>query len=222
MPIDPRIATSLQPTDIAGAIAGGMQWHDQRQAKSRLADLLPQAAHGDQAAIDDLWAIDPRIAEHMDDRQRQEAAAKTDDLTAAVRWADTPEKWQQVQQRYGSEGVDLSPYRFEDRERGLMVLGKLSGYLKDPPKAEYRTLEPGGSLIDVSGGQPRVVIAPNDGSYQTGAPAQQAGDFPRVSNDADYNALKPGQRFITPDGQVRVKRGGQTASPSGPFPSSGY
>jgi hypothetical protein len=130
MPINPNIALSLQPVDIAGSIQRGMDWHDQRQDKKRLADLLPQAAGGDQAAIDDLWAIDPRIAEHMDDRQRAEAAAKTEDLTAAVRWADTPEKWSYVQQHYGSEGVDLSPYRFEDRERGLLELGKLSGYLK--------------------------------------------------------------------------------------------
>jgi hypothetical protein len=51
-------------------------------------------------------------------------------LSAAVRWADTPEKWQYVQQHYSQKGIDLSPYRFEDRERGLVALDQIGGYLK--------------------------------------------------------------------------------------------
>jgi hypothetical protein len=226
MPIDPRIATSLQPTDIAGAIAGGMQFHDQRQKQSRLADLLPQAmghpgvisenGGTQEDAIAQLYSVDPQLAMRLDEHQRELASHLADDLGSAVRWADTPEKWQYVQQHYGEKGIDLSPYRFEDRERGLVALGQMSGYLKDPPKAEYRTLEPGGSLIDVSGGQPRVVIAPNDGSYQTGAPA--GGNIPSVTDQQSYDAVPTGSQYRTPDGHIRVKQGGPSQSGSGGFP----
>jgi len=135
MPIDPRIAMGFQTPDIAGGIQSGMQFHDQRQKQKSLAELLPQAAHGDQGAIDKLWAVDPNLAMHMDDRQRQHALAGIQDIAAATRWADTPEKWAYVQQHYGQQGVDLTPYRFEDRERGLVALGQIGGYLQKPGSA---------------------------------------------------------------------------------------
>jgi hypothetical protein len=157
---------------------GQLQMEEARQQgerRQRLGDLLPGAAKGDQAAIDQLYSVDPEVAMRMDDRQREQARARVGDISNAVRWADTPEKWSYVQQHYSQQGVDLSPYQFEDRERGLLALGQLGEYLKGAGKPEYRTIEAGGSLIDVSGGNPRVVIAPNDGSQQMGQPVRQAG-----------------------------------------------
>lgn len=214
MPLDPRIAMGLQVPDIAGSIRTGMDWHDQREQKSRLADLLPQAAHGDQGAIDQLWAVDPRIAEHMDDRQRQKAQSVIGDLSNAVRWADTPEKWQYVQQHYGQSGVDLSQYGFQDRERGLVALNQIGGYLKDAPKPEYRAIEAGGSLIDVSNGQPHVVIAPNPGGHDTGSPVQGGGPQPgQVIGGFRYKGGDPNDR------NSWEQAGGQTGyAPSGGFP----
>lgn len=197
------------------------QAQQEQQNRGRLADLLPRAMQGDQGAIADLYSIDPNIAMKMDERTREHAAQTTADLTSAVRWADTPEKWQQVQQYYGQHGTDLSPYRFEDRERGLLALGKLGEYLSSAPKAEYRALEPGGSLIDVSGGQPRVVIAPNDGSYQTGAPVR---DVPQGAADMLRSNPSLAPQFDEKYGPGASQRilGGQTATPSGGFPGSGY
>lgn len=192
------------------------QMQQDMQNRQRLSELLPQAMQGDQNAITQLYAVDPNMALKMDEHQREAAKAVTADLTAAVRWADTPEKWQQVQQHYGQKGVDLSPYRFEDREQGLLALGKMNEYLSSAPKAEYRTLEPGGSLIDVSGGQPRVVIAPNDGSYQTGQPV--GGGLPRVTDQQSYDAVPPGAQYMTPDGHVRVKGGQSGGGSTGGFP----
>jgi hypothetical protein len=109
-----------------------MQQEDER--KRGLADLLPQAAQGNQQAIDQLYSVDPDVALKMDDRQREMAKAKVADLSAAVRWADTPEKWQYVQQHYGQEGIDLSPYQFQDREKSMVALGQLGSYLDGAPK----------------------------------------------------------------------------------------
>lgn len=186
--VDPRM---FAPADIAGSYARGLQIHEHQQQqrdKKRLADLIPQAmgrggisengAVDQRAAIEQMYGINPELAMKLDDRQREQAQHEIDDLSAAVRWADNPEKWEYVKQHFGQKGVDLSPYGFEDRERGLLALGQLGSYLKDLPKPEYRSVEAGGSLIDVSGGQPKVVIAPNDGTQQLGSPVRQSAPPP--------------------------------------------
>jgi hypothetical protein len=213
--IDASIPLQGRGIDLADIMAKSQQYRanqGQMADKKRLRDLVPQAAHGGQGALDELWGIDPRIAEHMDDRQRKQALAKTKDLGAAVRWADTPEKWNYVQQHYGQQGVDLSSYGFEDRERGLVALNQISGYLKDPPKPDYRAIEPGGSLIDVTGGNPRVVIAPNEGGHPMGAPVGESSQ--------DVTATGPnGQKLrLNPQTNQWEPMGGPTPSASGGFP----
>jgi hypothetical protein len=245
------------PADIVGSYQRGLQMHQQRQeaqGRKRLGDLLPQAmgypgAMGEggatqqgsqQDAMREIAGIDPRLFMDLNEHQRKQAADEVDEVVGAVRWADTPEKWQRVQQHYGQMGHDVSGYSFENREGYLLQLGKMGEYLKSAPKAgeqpssvrEYEYAKQqgyDGSYVDFKGefAAPLIFDVNGDGAndmVQRGRGRQQpqSEDLPRVSGEADYNQLRPGQRFITPDGQVRVKRGGQTASPSGPFPSSGY
>jgi hypothetical protein len=143
--MDPRM---FAPADIAGSYQQGVQFsaqQDQRQLQQdrqrRLADLLPQAAQGNRGAINQIAGIDPEMFMKLDDRQREQAKAETADLTSAVRWAQTPEQWAQVQQYYGPKGVDLSGYGFEQREQAMLRLGKIGEYLNSAPKNDATSMQ---------------------------------------------------------------------------------
>jgi hypothetical protein len=127
---------------LRGARAEREQAEAQAQNRSRLDDLLPRAAQGDQGAIRDIAGIDPEMFMKLDERQRTQAKERTADLVAAVRWADSPEKWEQVIEHYGREGVDLSQYRgqFGMRERAMLELGKIGEYL-DVPKNDATSMQ---------------------------------------------------------------------------------
>lgn len=218
-------ASAFAPFNLAQSIGSGQQvqmnrmrmedYREGRDDKKRLRDLLPSAAHGDQGAIDQIAGINPELFMRLDDRQREQAKAELADVTGAVRWADTPEKWQQVQQFYASHGHDLSAYPFESREQSLVALGRIGEYLSSAPKPDIRATEPGGGLYDVSGGNVRVLVQPNDGSHPMGPSSsvpQAAIDMLRQNPQlkADFDA-KYGQ------GAADRALGGQSQSGSGGF-----
>jgi hypothetical protein len=225
MPIDPRM---FAPFDLGEIMerqqraqynqARIQEYQDERADKKQLRDLLPGAVKGDRTAIDRIAGIDPQMFMKLDEHQRKKAEEELGDLSAAVRWADSPEKWQYVQQHYGQKGIDLSPYRFEDRERGLVALGKMGGYLKDPPKPDIRATEPGGGLYAINpDGSVRVLVQPNDGSAPMGQPAPQSGG---VQEGATATNPQTGQKIIYRGGQW-VPVGGAGSNAGGNFPPSG-
>ena len=223
------------------------EYREDRANKKRLGDLIPQALGGkdesgaidQRAAIEQMYGIDPQLAMKLDDRQRAQAKAELDDLSAAVRWADTPEKWGHVQQHYGQKGVDLSPYGYEDRERGIIALGGLSNYLKSLPKPtsqpssvqeyEYAKAQGfGGSYMDFQNQTGSPIVVDNGDGTKTiyprsmlgggGGGAPQGGNLPRVSSPAEARSLPPGSKFIMPDGRIGTVPGGPTPQASGNFP----
>src|SRR5687768_13237186 len=115
MPVDPRMFAPVNVLDIYERTGRLREQNEQRESRKRLGDLLPQAMGypgvisengatqqgSQQDAMREIAGIDPRLFMDLNDHQRKQAAAEVDEVVGAVRWADTPEKWQQVQQRFG-------------------------------------------------------------------------------------------------------------------------
>lgn len=78
-------------------------------------------------------------------------------------------------------------------------------------------LQPGGSVAeyDPATGQARLVIAPNNGSAQTGSPV--SGELPRITDPAQARRLPPGSQFLLPDGRIGTVPGGGSSNAAGGF-----
>lgn len=216
MPVDPRY---FAPANIGQAYEQGLARYEHRQDrmaqqedKKRLADLLPRATKGDQQAIDELAGLNPDLYLKLDERQRALASQQTGDLAAAVRWADNPEKWNEVIDFYGSKGLDLSQYRnrFDLREQAMLRLGKLGEYLQGAPKKDLVVID--GVAIDKATGQPQF-----ESPYDRIIPGAN-GSFYRVPRMGIGRGGQQQPKPLTDEDIARMD-GGQTGSPpSGGFP----
>ncbi len=135
---------------------------------------------------------DERTA-RTDKLAREKQGEHVRDVVAAVRWADTPEKWDQVVDQFAREGYDYGQYRgrFDQRQSILVGLqGGLAGLLESQPKPERQqdfTLNPGSVRYDASGNiiasspyRPEIIRDPVTGDvyeYGGGAPTAAAGPF---------------------------------------------
>lgn len=148
----------------------------------------------------------------MDAEKAAQVREGLKDLSGAVRWADSPEKWAQVQQHYGQYDPQLASIPFEQREQALLKLGQMTKYLEETaPK--FFNITDGGAVVatDAQGGNGRYVVTP----YQM-AP-QAGGDMPTVSSPEEARNLPPGTQFRTPDGRVLRVPGGSGGNAGGTF-----
>jgi len=104
------------------------------------------------------------------------------------------------------KGID-SKYASPDYEGaiGEFNQAKQLGYI--PPKLSYQ------DFLKLK--NPGTFIPPAPTVIPYGA-TQIGGGLPKVSNQAEYDALPAGSQFLDPNGNVRTK-GGQSAAPTGGF-----
>lgn len=121
------------------------------------------------------------MLDRMDARQREAAKEGVKDLHAAVRWADTPEKWAQVQAHYGQYDPQLAQVPFDQRETALIKLGQMGQYLEDTAP-DIRTVEPGGSVVGIApGGKVTEYVRANPGNAAPYSPV--SGNIPQGAID---------------------------------------
>lgn len=188
--IDPRIPMMGQQIDIGQIMSGvqRMKYNDAQikqqeaqaarqermdQREQQIGEVLPGALRGDQAAMDQLAPLNPELFMKLDDRQREAAAKELADVHSAVRWAQNPQQWEQVKAHYAGQIPGVENIPFEQREAILMQLGQMGEYLKSAPEMKTLSVEPGGSAIGYypQTGETKVLVQPNMGGGQMGAPA---------------------------------------------------
>lgn len=122
-----------------------------------------------------------QMLDQLDADKRAAVKEGLKDMVGAVQWADTPDKWAQVQQHYAQYDPQLASVPFEQRESALMRLGQLGDYL-EATQEKFQAIEPGGSLYGISPqGDVREVVRANTGGAGFGqaAPPQGAIDMLR-------------------------------------------
>jgi hypothetical protein len=180
-----------------------------------------------------------QMQEHQQDRQMQvhkfeneQQQQKWEVIGRAAAQADTPEKWDQVVDQLSASGFpEAAQYRGKFSP-GLRAAFMAQGGI-DPQKAgnaptsyeEYQRArqDPNyGKFLEERRGP--IVTHNDDGTITLiprnmlpGAPPQEGGNIPSVTDEASYNAIPPGTQYRTPDGHVRVKQGGPAGNQPGGF-----
>lgn len=153
-------------------------------------------------------------AEAQDEQKRKHIEEGLKDMASAVQWADTPEKWAQVQQHYGQYDPQLAQVPFEQREQSLIHLGQMSEYLKANAE-KFQSIEAGGSLYGIKpNGSVREIVRANPGDQQFGQAAPQQGG---VQEGATATNPQTGQKLRFQGGQW-VPMGGAASNGSAMFP----
>lgn len=219
----------LQVPNIGAAFQQGYDTKRQQNALSAYAQN-PQ----DGQALNALAEFNPEFVikqKQLDARtqfEQQQLAAKTAQERgverskyvgqAALRISQLPPDqqaaaWDQaVAQGVAMGHTELSQYAGHyspELLNATLAAAGLTDKALEAQQPHYMAIPQGGTLVDTHNPQAVATFGARGGS--------PAGGVPRVSDQASYDAVKPGQQYMTPDGHVRVKGGGAVAG-TGNFP----
>jgi hypothetical protein len=226
---------NLQFQNPGNAFLQAYEGGRERRRESETQNALTKYAINpdDPSAMEGLARFNPQMAIQLQERKRQEAmrgleAHREKIVMGAkiVRQIQPKDQagWQQVLATASQLGIDLAdvPTTWDERTaqyaQGLVSIADAM----EPQKANNGQIvpfTPGGGVarFNPETQQVEVLVMPNQGGQTAGTPVQQGG-LPQVADQASYDAIPPGSQYVSPDGQVRVKQGGQTPQASGGFP----
>lgn len=204
----------------------GQQTRRQDQARQAMAALVQNP--NDPQALAVLAAVDPASAMQFRQQQieytkaqlaqHQESILKGAEIVRQVQPKDQ-RSWDQARALAAQIGIDISQVPTEYNPEYVSGLTSLADALKPQASDNLKiiTPQPGGGAY---GWDPRTnstttIIQPNENPALAGQPV--GGNLPRVTDQRSYDAIPPGTQFMTPDGRVRIKQGGQSVAPAGPF-----
>jgi hypothetical protein len=214
---------------FADAYRQGLQQHRQDAARQAMAALVQNP--NDPKALAALAEVDPQTA--MQFRQQRIAEAKAhvgehyDNVVkgAKIIRETNPQdqaSWTRALALAQQAGVDTSQipqvWNEETKQYAAGVMHLADAFAPQASdNLKIITPQPGGGAY---GYDPRTqhattIIQPNDNPALTGQPVGQG--MPHVTDQSSYDAVPPGAQYMSPDGHIRTKQGGQTGAPSGGF-----
>lgn len=205
----------LQVPDIGQSFQQGYQQGRQRNALAAYAQNPD-----DPQSLNALAEFNPELVLQAKRQQQQQAfeqqklqaqyGQKRDDDRkayvgqAALRIAQLPPDqravaWDQAAAQGAAMGhPELASYQGKYSDELLNATLAAAGLTNEAMQAQqpkYMPIPAGGTLVDTR--NPQAVQAFSGG--QTG--------IPKVTDEASYGAIKPGQKYMTPDGHIRIKGG---------------
>jgi hypothetical protein len=210
------------------AFKQGQQQRRQDQARQAMGALVQNP--NDPKALAALAQVDPQSAMEFRKQQieyskaqlaqHQDSILKGAEIVRQFNPKDQ-QSYTAALQAAQAAGIDVSQVPQQYNPQYVDGVMKLADALKPQTSdnTHFITPQPGGGAYayDPRTGGVTTIIAPNPGDQAPGAPVQ-AGGLPHVSDQRSYDAIPPGTQYMTPDGHVRVKQGGQPVAPAGGFP----
>jgi hypothetical protein len=211
---------------FADAYKQGLQQHRQDAARQAMAALVQNP--NDPKALAELAKSDPSSAMEFRKQnieynkaqlaQHQDSILKGAEILRQFNPTDQA-GYTQALAAAQHAGIDISqvPQQFDPQyvQGVIHIADALKPQSSDGLK--IITPQPGGGAY---GYDPRTqrattIIQPNDNPALTGQPVGQG--MPHVTDQSSYDAVPPGAQYMSPDGHIRTKQGGQTGAPSGGF-----
>lgn len=210
---NPMLGMQLQEREQGRAAAQQKQAAAQRQSQ-----LQAAAAQGDKSALAELAGIDLDAWGKISTAEKQALAQRVDYIgQAALAVSQLPEQarpaaWDSYIMQGAQAFPDLAQYQGKYSPDALNAALAQSGQVKtflDLEKPQYMNVPIDADLVNVR--DPEALRQFQERRSGEGQ------NLPSVTDEATYNAIPPGSRYVTPDGQVRVKQGGAGGNASGNF-----